>query len=192
MNKYTTQEILKGILENNSKIVQYIYDRYFHSIKKFIEKFGGGNDDALDVFQEGIIVIYEQLLSGEIRPINNFRTYFFSICKFKWFNMIRDGKFDEFTTIEMEEILPALEYQHNLGNLNEKLEKERRVRVYFNGFMELSSSCQMMIRYIAHGWSIEDIANEMNFSVAYTYRKRQLCLNKLIEIVEHKLNKYNK
>lgn len=192
MNKYTTQEILKGILENNSKIVQYIYDRYFHSIRKFIEKFGGGNDDALDVFQEGIIVIYEQLLSGEIRPINNFRTYFFSICKFKWFNMIRDGKFDEFTTIEMEEILPALEYQHNLGNLNEKLEKERRVRVYFNGFMELSSSCQMMIRYIAHGWSIEDIANEMNFSVAYTYRKRQLCLNKLIEIVEHKLNKYNK
>jgi len=192
VNEYTTQEILKGILENNSKIVQYIYDSYFHSIKKFIEKFGGGNDDALDVFQEGIIVIYEQLLNGEIRPINNFRTYFFSICKFKWFNMIRDGKFDEFTTIEMEEILPALEYQHNLGNLNEKLEKERRVRVYFNGFMELSSSCRMMIRYIAHGWSIEDIANEMNFSVAYTYRKRQLCLNKLIEIVEHKLNKYNK
>ena len=188
MKDYTTQEILNGILDNNSAVVQYIYDRYFHSIRKFIEKFGGGKDDALDVFQEGIIVIYEQLLGDEIKPIKNFRTYFFSICKFKWFNMIRDGKFDEYTTVEMEEILPSLEYQQSLENLNVTLEKERRVKVYFNGFMELSNTCRMMIRYIAYGWAIEDIAEEMNFSVAYTYRKRQLCLNKLIEIVEQKLN----
>ncbi len=188
MKEYTTQEILNGILDNNSAVVQYIYDRYFHSIRKFIEKFGGGKDDALDVFQEGIIVIYEQLLGDEIKPIKNFRTYFFSICKFKWFNMIRDGKFDEYTTVEMEEILPSLEYQQSLENLNVTLEKERRVKVYFNGFMELSNTCRMMIRYIAYGWAIEDIAEEMNFSVAYTYRKRQLCLNKLIEIVEQKLN----
>jgi len=191
VKEYTTQEILKGISENNSVIVQYIYDRYFHSIRKFIEKFGGGKDDALDVFQEGIIVIYEQLLEKKIKPIKNFRTYFFSICKFKWFNMIRDGKYDGFTTIEMEDILPSLEYQQSLGDLSTTLEKERRVKVYFNGFMELSSTCQMMIRYIAHGWAIEDIAEEMNFSVAYTYRKRQLCLNKLIELIEEKLNKNN-
>ena len=102
--------------------------------------------------------------------------------------MIIDGKFDEYTTIEMEEILPSLEYQQSLENLNVTLEKERRVKVYFNGFMELSNTCRMMIRYIAYGWAIEDIAEEMNFSVAYAYRKRQLCLNKLIEIVEQKLN----
>jgi len=57
--------------------------------------------------------------------------------------------------------------------------------------MELSSTCQMMIRYVAYGWAIEDIAAEMNFSVVYTYRKRQLCLNKLIEIVTQKLNENN-
>jgi DNA-binding NarL/FixJ family response regulator len=105
--------------------------------------------------------------------------------------MIRDGKFDEFTTIEMAEILPSLEYQQSLESLTVTLEKERRVKVYFNGFMELSNTCRMMVRYIAHGWAIEDIAEEMNFSVAYTYRKRQLCLNKLIELVEQKLNKNN-
>jgi len=191
VKEYTTQEILNGISENNSVVVQYIYDRYFQSIRKFIEKFGGGKDDALDVFQEGIIVIYEQVIEAKIKPINNFRTYFFSICKFKWFNMIRDGKFDEFTNVEMEEILPALEYQQSLDNLNSALEKERRVKIYFNGFMELSNTCRMMIRYIAHGWVIEDIADEMGFSVTYTYRKRQQCLDKLVKLVEYKLNKHN-
>lgn len=192
MLQYTTQEILKGILENNSIIIQYIYDRYFHGINKFIEKFGGSRDDALDVFQDGIIVIYEQMKSGDVKQIDNFRGYFFSICKFKWFNMIRNGKFDEFTTVDMEEILPAFEYQEISESWSDVIEKERRVKVYFNCFMELSSICQKMIRYVAYGWAIEDIAAEMNLSVRYTYRKRQLCLDKLIEFVNQKLNKNNK
>lgn len=192
MLQYTTQEILKGILENNNVIVQYIYDRYFHDIRKFIEKFGGSKDDALDVFQDGIIVIYEQMKSGEVKEITNFRTYFFSICKFKWFNTIRDGKFGDYTTVEMEEILPAFEFKQVSEGWSDVLEKERRVKIYFNSFMELSSTCQMMIRYVAHGWAIEDIATKMNFSVLYTYKKRQLCLNKLIEVVNKKLNESNK
>jgi DNA-directed RNA polymerase specialized sigma24 family protein len=190
--QYTTQEILKGILENNSIIIQSIYDNYFHGIKKFIEKFGGSKDDALDVFQDGIIVIYEQMKSGEIKQISNFKGYFFSICKFKWFNTIRNGKFEEFTNIDFEDILPAFEYKQVSDSWSEVFEKENRVKVYFNSFMELSSTCQMMIRYVAYGWAIEDIAAEMNFSVVYTYRKRQLCLNKLIEIVTQKLNENNK
>jgi len=191
VKEYTAQELLKGISENNSVIVQYIYDRYFHSIRKFIEKFGGGKDDALDVFQEGIIVIYEQVIGDKFKPIKNFRTYFFSICKFKWFNMIRDGKFDEFTKVEMEDLLPALEYQQSLEILSDSFEKERRVRIYFNSFMQLNNTCRMMIRYTAHGWAIEDIAEEMNLSVSYTYKKRQLCLSKLIDIINQKLNKNN-
>jgi len=190
--QYTTQEILKGILENNSVIVQYIYDRYFHGIRKFIEKFGGSKDDALDVFQDGIIVIYEQMKSGNVKEIANFRAYFFSICKFKWFNTIRDGKFSDYATVEMEEILPAFEFKQVSESWSDVLEKERRVKVYFNSFMELSSTCQMMIRYVAHGWAIEDIAAKMDFSVPYTYKKRQLCLNKLIEVVTKKLNESNK
>ncbi len=189
MLQYTTQEILKGILENNSIIIRFIYDRYLHGIRKFIEKFGGSKDDALDVFQEGILVIYEQTKRGDVKQIKNFRGYFFSICKYKWFNMIRDNKSGEFTSIEMEEILPALEFKQISEGWSDLLEKERRVKIYFKSFMELSGTCQMMVRYVAYGWVIEDIAAEMNFSVPYTYRKRQVCLNKLMELVKQKLDK---
>ena len=188
MQQYTTQEILKGISENNRIIVQYIYDRYFYEIKKFIEKFGGSSDDAMDVFQDGIIVIYEQMKNGKADQINNFRGYFFSVCKFKWFNTIRDGKYGDYSNVDMEDILPSFEYKKVSESLNEVLEKERRVKIYFNCFMELPSVCQKMIRFVAHGWVVEDIAAEMNFSVTYTYRKRQSCLNKLTELVKQRLN----
>lgn len=188
MLEFTTQELLNGIRENNSIIVQYIYDRYFHGIKKFIEKFGGSKDDALDVFQDGIVVIYEQLIDGEIIQVNNFRGYFFSICKFKWFNTIRNSKVGDYTNVEMEDVLPSFEFSQDTESWSDKLEKERRVKVYFKSFMELESTCQMMIRYVAYGWVIEDIAEKMNLSVTYTYRKRQACLNKLIQLVDQKLN----
>ncbi|MBC8319330.1 MAG: sigma-70 family RNA polymerase sigma factor [Bacteroidetes bacterium] len=192
MLQYKTQELLNGILENNRIIVQHIYDRNFQSIRKFIEKFGGSKDDALDVFQDGIIVIYEQLKSGDVKQINNFQGYLFSICKFKWFNILRDGKFSEITNIELEDILPSDEYEQISERWGEVMIKEERVKVYFNCFMELTSKCQQMIRYVAHGLDIEDIATEMNFSsVTYTYRKRQLCLNKLIELVKQRLNQIN-
>jgi len=191
VKEYTTQEILKGILENDNVVIQYVYDRYFHSIRKFIDKFGGGKDDALDVFQDGIVVIYEQLIGENSKPIKNFRTYFFSICKFKWFNTMRDGRFSEYTTVEMDEILPALEYQSSMEDLNSVLEKERREKIYYHSFIELNAACRELIRYVANGWVVEDIADEMNFSVAYAYRKRQLCLDKLIKIVKGNLNKNN-
>lgn len=187
MKEYSTHEILKGISENNNVVIQFIYDRYFRDINKFIEKFGGTYDDAMDIFQDSIIVIFEQMRNREVKKIDNFRSYFFSICKFKWFNTLRDGKVSEITNVEMEEILPSFEYNVLSEKLNEVFEKERRVKIYFKSFMELKSNCQKMIRFVAYGWAIEDIAAEFNYSVAYTYRKRQQCLNKLIELVEMKI-----
>jgi len=187
VQEYTTQEILKGISENDHIVVQHIYDRYFKEITKFIEKFGGSYDDATDIFQDGIIVIYEQMKRGDGNKIKNFKAYFYSVCKFKWLNMVRDGKYGEFTDVEMEELLPSFEYNVLSEKINDIVEKERRVKVYFNSFMQLNSTCQRMIRFIAYGWAVEDIASEMNLSVIYTYRKRQNCLNKLIELVEKQL-----
>jgi len=192
VKEYTTQELLNGIFKNNNTVIQFIYDRYFDNIRKFIEKFGGGRDDALDVFQDAIVVIYVQLISGEIKEINNFSTYFFSVCKYKWYNTIRDNKSGEYSNVLVEDILPELEYQQSLEKLTTSLEKERRVKIFFSSFMELSNPCRMMIRYIAHGWVVEDIAEKMDYTVVYTYRKRQNCLNKLIEIVNAKLNASSK
>lgn len=192
MQEYTTQEILNGILKNNSVVIQHIYDRYFNEIKKFIEKHGGSYDDAMDIFQDSIIVIYEQVQSGKASKIEKFGNYFYSICKFRWFKTLRDGKYGEFSNVELEEILPDFEYNVLSADFSELLEKERRVRVYFSSFMELNSTCQKMIRFVAYGWAVEDIANEMNFSVIYTYRKRQQCLDKLMKKVEEKIRSIQK
>ncbi len=187
MKEYTSQKILKGIVDNNSIVIQYVYDQYFDGIRKFIEKFGGDKDDALDIFQDAIIVIYEQIRTEEISTINNFKTYLFSVCKFKWYNHLRDNKLDKYSKVDLEEILPSIEYKQESIKIAERVEKEERVRVYFNSFMELSITCRLLIRYIAHGWTVKNIAEEMNLTVTYTYRKRHDCINKLINKVKEKL-----
>lgn len=189
MLQYTSEEILKGILENNRIVVQYIYDRYFLRINKFIEELGGSKNDAQDVFQDGIVAIYEQLASGEAKHIKSFGAYFQTICKFTWIKIMRDGKFGEYKTVDMEEYIPELEYQKFSGKWSTIMEKERRTRIFFNSFMELGSTCQRMIRYIAYGWVTEDIAAAMNLSVPNASKIRLMCTKELIESVKQELNK---
>ena len=61
MKEIASEKILKGIIDNDHRVMQYIYEKYFESIKGFVIRHGGSKDDAWDVFQDGIIVIYEQI-----------------------------------------------------------------------------------------------------------------------------------
>ena len=58
MASYNNEELLRGILRNNSLILRYIYKAYFHKIYSFVINNKGDSEEANDIFQEAIIVIY--------------------------------------------------------------------------------------------------------------------------------------
>ena len=79
MREIASDKILKGIFENDHSIIQYVYDKYFNTIKSFVFKYGGSKDDAWDVFQDGIVILYEQIKNDDLVIKSSFITYFFII-----------------------------------------------------------------------------------------------------------------
>ena len=79
MAKFSTERILAGIVENDRIVIQYVYDKYFASIKSYVVKHGGNDNDAWDVFQDSLMIVYEQAQSGNLVLQNKFITYFYSI-----------------------------------------------------------------------------------------------------------------
>ena len=65
MAKFSTERILAGIVENDRIVIQYVYDKYFASIKSYVLKHGGNDTDAWDVFQDSLMVVYEQARSED-------------------------------------------------------------------------------------------------------------------------------
>ncbi len=66
MRNYSDEQILKGILRHDNLILQYIYKEYYYKVSFFIKKNQGNEDDANDIFQEAIIVIYRKLKENDL------------------------------------------------------------------------------------------------------------------------------
>ena len=95
MGSYTNEELLSGILRNNSLILRYIYKTYFHKIYSFIINNKGNAEEANDIFQEAVIVIYRKVKEDAL-VINNssFETYLFAVCRLLWLKQLQRKKDD--------------------------------------------------------------------------------------------------
>jgi DNA-directed RNA polymerase specialized sigma24 family protein len=85
MKNYSDEQILKGILRHDNLILQYIYKQFYYKVNLFIKKNSGNEDDANDIFQEAIIVIYRKLKESDlVFETSSFQGYLFSVCRFLW------------------------------------------------------------------------------------------------------------
>lgn len=93
MIAYSDEQILKGILRHDNLILQYIYKQYYYNINYFIRKNQGSEDDASDIFQEAIIIIYRKIKENDlVFEKSSFKGYLFSVCRFLWLKQLeKDG-----------------------------------------------------------------------------------------------------
>lgn len=185
MEVITSERILKGIVENDHEVMQYIYDKYFESIKGFVLRHGGTKDDAWDVFQDGIIVVYEQVKNKKLTIQNTFHTYFFTICKYTWFKILRDKDKKYFEQIETSRELEQINLHDYKLEVEEIIEKEKRVKLYNSNFLKLSKECQKLLALVSQGCSVQEIAESFNYkSVGFAYKKRRICKERLIKLIK--------
>ena len=59
--KYSPEEIIEGILANNTLILNQFYKENFLLIRHLIITNSGSEDDAKDVFQEAMVILYRKL-----------------------------------------------------------------------------------------------------------------------------------
>ena len=58
------QALLKGLASNDKKSVDTIYRENYNMVQLLVINNNGSADDAKDVFQEAMIVLYEKARSG--------------------------------------------------------------------------------------------------------------------------------
>lgn len=76
-----TQEIVKGILNNDNKTIVMIYQTYFNSIRKLVSGFRNLKLDAEDVFQEGLSRAIVNIKHNKFKGESTFHSYFYAICR---------------------------------------------------------------------------------------------------------------
>jgi RNA polymerase sigma factor (sigma-70 family) len=188
MIDYSNLELLNGIQRNDTIVLQYIYKNFYSKINFFIKKNTGDDEDANDIFQEAIIIIYRKLKANDVVLDCSFETYLYSICRFLWLKELDKRK------IEQENIKDNQEFQEDI--YDEELEKmvdlNDRYRLYQKHFTNLGKDCQKVLQLHFEKVSLKNIAQIMGFkSEKYAKKRKFRCKEYLIKSIKQDLE-YNK
>src|SRR5579862_9223390 len=77
-------DLLEGLAKNDRKAVETIYRQYYNMVQSMILGNSGYPDDARDIFQEAMIVLYEKARSGSFELNSQLKTYLYSVCRRLW------------------------------------------------------------------------------------------------------------
>jgi len=173
---FSDEALLKGLKEKRTDCIRQLYREYFPLTRSIVEKNSGSYQDAEDVFQDGIIVLYEKI-TGEPLVLNcSLKTFFYSICRNIWMQRL-DRKW---RLLYQDDLVnePAEEYDTIGLDVNEeRLEKSRLYQVHF---LSLPPDCQKVLRMFLSKVSLREISKTMGFKDAsYAKTRKYLCKNML-------------
>jgi RNA polymerase sigma factor (sigma-70 family) len=153
--------LLKGLSKSDTASVETIYRDNYNMIQSFILNNNGSVDDARDIFQEAMVVLYEKSRDTTFLLNCQIKTYVYSICRRLWLKRLQ--QLNKFTTqVEsLEEIIPV----------EEEIEEHEKRNTDFT-LMETSMSkigepCKSLLdAYYLQKKSMQDIATEFGYTNA--------------------------
>jgi RNA polymerase sigma factor (sigma-70 family) len=187
MINYSNEELLKGILRNDNVILQYIYKRFYYKINLFVKKNKGNNEDANDVFQEAVIIIYRKFKANDIVLTCSFETYLFSVCKYLWLkNITRRIPNEE---LNLDDFSADSNYE---SDFQEVADKNERYKLYQKHFQMLGSDCQKLLQLFFSKTPIKQISQIMGFaSENYAKKRKHRCKEYLVTSIKQDINYKN-
>ena len=76
--------LLEGLAKNDRQAAETLYRQHYSMVQSMVIHNNGTNDDARDIFQEAMIVLYEKSRSGSFELNCQLKTYVYSVCRRLW------------------------------------------------------------------------------------------------------------
>ena len=122
--------LLKGLALNDRKSVETIYKLFYNMVQSLIINNNGSSDDARDIFQETVIVLYEKAKTGSFELNCQLKTYVYSVSRRLWLKKLQQQQ----------------RYIPNINGLDETVQVEDEIE----GHSQRQSEFQMMEKALLH------------------------------------------
>ena len=172
------QDYIQAILTNDHQVVRLIYEKHHRAIIQLVETNNGTREDARDVFQEALLLIYQKAKAPDFQLTSSFFTYFYAVCRNIWSNKVRKKSFGEVTLSDDKASMLVDESP-------EQFHKNEQYILYRRKFQELAEDCQRLLTLFFNKTSLKAIAEEMGLSSeGYAKKKKYKCKNELVRLIQ--------
>jgi RNA polymerase sigma factor (sigma-70 family) len=171
--KISDKSIIEGILTQDDKTLNWLYDNYFQAVKNHVIKNSGNHEDASDVFQDSIIVLYSQITNKTLNLTSDIKGYFFGIARNIWSSHLRKKRETEEIDVDFIDDSDENDYSDPFFE-----------RIVSRSFQKLKPDMQTVLNLYSDGHTYEEIAVRMNLkNETYARRKKYLGKEALLELV---------
>src|SRR6185312_2836027 len=113
---FNEQDLLEGLAKNDRNAIETIYRQHYNMVQSMILSNSGYPEDARDIFQEAMIVLYQKARSGSFELNSQLKTYLYSVCRRLWLKRLN----------QMQKISPEVESLEDTVPVEEELEKHEQ------------------------------------------------------------------
>ena len=174
------QKYIDGLLQNNSFIIQAIYNKFVPKVINYIKQNSGDADQAQDVVQDTLVTIYNQASQKKLQLTCPFDAYFFLLCKRKWLNELKKTSNKEVTI--NEEVLSKGDDAQELAFETSVFGEKQAL--FTEMFQKLGNACKDLLKATFKIKSMEEVAKSLGVTYAYARKKKSLCIGKLTKMVQ--------
>jgi RNA polymerase sigma factor (sigma-70 family) len=171
-------EVLEGIARNDSRAIGKVYKENFSLIQNFIIRNNGSYDDARDIFQEAMLVLYEKSKQEGFLLTCQIKTFLYSICRRLWLKKLQQNYRFGTPVESLEELIPVEE------ELEEKEKLDSDFALMDGAMKSLGEPCKSLLEaYYFEKKQMVDIAEQFGYTNADNAKNQKYkCLLRLKKI----------
>ncbi|GAB4282185.1 MAG: hypothetical protein Kow0068_06750 [Marinilabiliales bacterium] len=184
---YSQEKIIFGLKNKESAIIKLIYKDIFPSIRNFILRNNGDDNSARDVFQEAIIILYNNLLSNNFKLDCTVKTYLYAVSKRIWLNELRKNHGKTTFIDEHEDTVIFNDNDFEVYNI-----KKLQLKIMQKCIEIMGDPCRKILqKFYVSKLNMQEIAEEMGYTNKENAKNQKYkCLQRLKKLFFKEFSKY--
>lgn len=174
----TDEAIIEGIRRSDERALAHLYKLYFPMVAHLVMSNSGTDDEAKDIYQEGVIVFYEKIRDNSLELTCQIKTYLYSVCRRLWLKRL--GEKGRYLTRldDSEGVVPVEE------ETNQHEEQERQFGVMGDSLQQLGEPCRSLLEaFYIRLQNMQDITEQFGYTNSDTTKNQKYkCLQRLKKI----------
>jgi RNA polymerase sigma factor (sigma-70 family) len=169
------QALLIGLQQDNRPAIETIYKQNYSMVQTLILNNNGSPEDAKDIFQEALIVLYEKVKSGSFELNCQIKTYLYSVCRRLWLKRLN----------QLQRFSPEVESVEEIVAVEEEMEVHEQRNADFllmeKAMQGLGEPCKSLLEsYYLQRKTMLEIAGNFGYTNADNAKNQKYkCLMRL-------------
>ena len=170
--------LLQGLARNDKKAIESIYKENYNTIQSLIINNNGSSDDAKDIFQEAMIVLYEKARSGTFELHCQIKTYMYSVSRRLWLKKLQQTKRYTSDFGDPDSLVPVED------DLEDHLKRDQEFGMMEKAILGLGEPCKSLLEaFYIEKKNMQEIAADFGYTNAENAKTQKYkCLMRLKKI----------